>query len=424
MADAPKPATADMQPDRLQSLDAYRGLIMISLAFAGFGLAATSDLQLKADPDSQFWQKVGHQFRHVEWVGCVYWDMIQPSFMFMVGVSMAYSYAKRQQSGDSYSRMLCHAVTRSLMLIALSIFLMSKSKSQTDWSFMNVLAQIGLGYPFLFLLWGRSALVQLVAAAVVLGGTSAAYELYPLDDISLEVTASVDGEADRTTFRGEAVGVTQDWANNNLDGVRAPWHKNGNIGHAADVWVLNELPRAEPFVFNRGGYQTINFIPSLATMIFGLMCGELLRSKRSSMSMLMYLLMGGTIGIAAGYGLDQAGLCPMVKRIWTPSWVLFSTGICCWILASLFLVIDVIRFRFWVFPLTVVGMNSIAIYCMSMSLKSWTARQLQIHFGEDVFTLFGHVDAAMSPTVQAVLVGMMFWLACFYMYRNRLFVRL
>lgn len=424
MADAKTPTTADLRKDRLQSLDAYRGLIMISLAFAGFGLAATADLQLQADPTSEMWQTIGHQFRHVEWVGCVYWDMIQPSFMFMVGVSMAYSYGKRQSSGDSYSRMLGHAVTRSLMLIALSIFLMSKSKSQTDWSFMNVLAQIGLGYPFLFLLWGRSALTQLIAVAVVLGGTSAAYELYPLDDISLEVVASADDEAAGTTFRGEAVGVSQDWAEQHLDGVRAPWHKNANVGHAADVWILNEFPRAEPFVFNRGGYQTINFIPSLATMIFGLMCGELLRSKRSAMSTLMYLLVGGTVGIAAGYGLDHFGLCPMVKRIWTPSWALFSSGICCWILAALYLVIDVIRFRFWAFPLAVVGMNSIAIYCMSMTLKSWTARQLQIHFGEDVFTLFGHMDAMMAPTVQAVLVGLMFWLVCFYMYRNRLFVRL
>ena len=83
---------APVAPRRLQSLDVYRGLIMVTLAFNGFGLAATARNHLKSAPDSSFWQAVYHQFEHVEWIGCSFWDLIQPSFMFMVGVSMAYSY--------------------------------------------------------------------------------------------------------------------------------------------------------------------------------------------------------------------------------------------------------------------------------------------------------------------------------------------
>ncbi len=179
--------------ERLHSLDAYRGLIMVTLAFVGFGLADTAKNHLTKNPDSKLWREVQYQFSHTEWTGCSYWDLIQPSFMFMVGVSMAYSYAKRKSLGHSYPRMLGHAVWRSILLILLSIFLMSIHEKQTDWTFMNVLAQIGLGYTFLFLLWDRSAKIQFLAALLILAGTSLAYETYPNAGIDLETGAARSG---------------------------------------------------------------------------------------------------------------------------------------------------------------------------------------------------------------------------------------
>lgn len=394
--------------DRLHSLDAYRGLIMVTLAFVGFGLADTAKNHLKDNPDSALWQNIQYQFSHVEWLGCSYWDLIQPSFMFMVGVSMAYSYSKRKRLGHSYPRMLGHAMWRSIVLILLSIFLMSIGKKETEWTFMNVLAQIGLGYPFLFLLWDRSPWVQALAAVLILAGTAAAYETYPYAGIDLE-------------YGAPEVGVTKEWAEIHLAGVRKPWHKNANIGHKVDMIVLNKFP-GETFEFNKGGYQTINFIPSIATMIFGLMCGGLLRSGYGPSRKLLILGMAGLAGLGAGYLLNQTGYCPSIKRIWTPSWAIFSTGWCCLILATLYLVVDVFRLRWLAFPLVVVGMNSILIYCMSMTLKGWTAKQLQTHFGENVFTFYGHVSAYWQPTVQATLVGLVFWLVCFYCYRRKLFI--
>ena len=70
------------------------------------------------------------------------------------------------------------------------------------------------------------------------------------------------------------------------------------------------------------------------------------------------------IGLAAGWGLGELGLCPVVKRIWTPSWVLFSGGWCFLFLAGFFAVLDCRRWL-WAFPLRVIGMNSIAAYCMA-----------------------------------------------------------
>lgn len=392
---------------RLQSLDAYRGLIMVALAFNGFGLAATARNYLKATPDSGFWKAVYHQFEHVEWVGCGFWDLIQPSFMFMVGVSMAYSYLNRQRAGQSWGRMFAHACWRGVALAALGIFLISNSARSTTWSLMNVLTQIGLGYPFLFLLWGRSVRTHVVTAVALLMATWALYAFYP--------TAGIDpakGAPDR--------GVSAPWAQQHLTGLAPAWHKNANVGHAIDVPVLNALPRREPFVFNTGGYQTINFIPSLATMLFGLMCGELLRSSRTPNRKLQLLVIAGIAGIVIGMIWAWLGV-PLVKRIWTPSWAIYSTGWCLLILAALYAVIDLRGWRAWSFPLLVVGMNSIAIYCMGQLLRPWTAKTLQTHFGENLFKMLGADNA---PLVQATLVGLVFWLVCWWMYRRKIFLRI
>jgi predicted acyltransferase len=421
-----EPTRSPFVQQRLLSLDAYRGLIMITLAFVGFGLAGTALNHLVVTPlfvalnvvgmvpgvvpvvgHAAFWEAVHHQFEHVEWVGCGYWDLIQPSFMFMVGAAMAFSYAKRRAQGQSYGRMLGHAAWRSVVLVFLGIFLISNGARSTDWSLMNVLTQIGLGYTFLFLLWGRSWRTQALAAAVILVGTWLAYVLYPYAGIDLARGAP-------------EVGVSKAWAQRHLADVPAAWHKNAHVGHALDLWLLNRLP-GPPFRFNRGGYQTLNFVPSLATMLFGLMCGELLRSGQSARRKLTILVAAGLAGLAVGQILDQTGVCPLVKRIWTPSWALFSTGWCCLILAGLYAVVDVLGYRRWAFPLIVVGVNSIAIYCMGMLLKPWATRTLRTHFGPDVFYAFGPLY---EPMVRFTLVGLMFWLACLWMYRQKIFVRI
>lgn len=393
---------------RLLSLDAYRGLIMVTLAFNGFGLARTARNHLEENPDSALWAAVKYQFSHVEWVGCAYWDLIQPSFMFMVGVSMAYSYVRRKEAGQSYRRMLGHAAARSFILIFLGIFLISNWADSTRWSLTNVLSQIGLGYVFLFLLWGRSCRRQTIAAACILGATWLLYVGYP--NSGMDFTA---GDSD--------VGVPAEWAQTNLTDVSGSWHKNANVGHAVDRTVLNWLPQKTPFTHNGGGYHTLNFLPSLATMLFGLMCGELLRSSRSDKKKLKILAIAGVAGLIVGQIMNATGFCPLVKRIWTPSWAIFSTGWCCLILAALYGVVDVLKFRRWTFPLVVVGMNSIAIYSMAQLLKPWASKTLKIHLGPEAFNLLGRANA---PLVEYNLIGLLFWLICYWMYRNKVFVRI
>src|SRR5437868_1210426 len=108
-------ASTENGSNRLVSLDAYRGFIMLAMASGGLGMAALSN-----DPA---WGSVAEQFEHRDWEGCTFWDLIQPAFIFIVGVSMVFSYAARQAQGQNWPRQVIHAVKRALLLFALGVFL-------------------------------------------------------------------------------------------------------------------------------------------------------------------------------------------------------------------------------------------------------------------------------------------------------------
>jgi heparan-alpha-glucosaminide N-acetyltransferase len=387
---------------RLGSLDAYRGLVMVALASRGFGIHAAS----KNFPDSPFWQTCGGQFEHVPWIGCAFWDLIQPSFMFMVGVSLPFSYARRYEQGHSTGQLAWHAVLRALLLVFLGVFLASQSGDRPTFEFTNVLAQIGLGYVFLFLLWNRPAWLQLLIAQFVLIAYWAWFAMTPIPDLDLT-----------------AVGVPEDWPHK-LSGFAAHWQKNANPAARFDVWFLNLFPREQPFVFNGGGYATLNFIPSLVTMLFGLMTGEAIRNAESKANVIGGLVICAALGLASGWALNYFGFCPLVKRIWTPSWTLFSTGWCWLILAGFYAVVDGLGFDAWSFPLKVAGMNSIVLYLMGQMLPGWTETTLKRFFGAGVFTLYRESLASYEPLIRCNLVLICFWLFVFWLYRQRLFVRL
>lgn len=397
--------------DRLVSLDAYRGFVMVCLVANNFGIAETA----KNFKDSAVWQALGYQFDHVPWVGCAFWDLIQPSFMIMVGVSMPYSYARRRAAGDSYLQSFGHAVIRSIVLVLLGIFLSSNWSKMTNFTFMNVLSQIGLGYTFLFLLWGRGRAVQIAAAIGILAAYWAWFAFTP-----------VAGSG----FDFEKVGLPKDWPF--LTGFAAHWQKCANAAATFDLWFLNLFPQQAEFVANKGGYQTLNFIPSLVTMLFGLMAGEFIRSSTDRKKTLVMLIRCGVALLVVGWALDFLGVCPLVKRIWTPSWTLFSTGLTLLMLSAFYGVIDVGGWRAWAFPLVVAGMNSIALYIMGQLLRGWTAETLQRHLGQDIFTFkvplqflgMSPLDAAYIPIVKSCMVLMVFWLFVWWLYRQRIFFRI
>ncbi|MFO1066644.1 MAG: hypothetical protein U0892_22520, partial [Pirellulales bacterium] len=172
------------------------------------------------------------------------------------------------------------------------------------------------------------------------------------------------------------------------------------------------------------------FIPSLATMLIGLICGEILRSAWIGRQKVLHMIVMGIALVMLGLVLQSFGIA-LVKRIWTPSWALFSTGICCMVLASLYGIIDVAGIRAWSKFLVIVGMNSIAIYMMGQLLRSWTAGRLRVHLFRPLYDVLdarigtGWLEdlSAFAPMWNDITVGLVFWLVCYWMYRNRIFIR-
>jgi predicted acyltransferase len=384
----------------LVSLDAYRGAIMLLMASGGLGLArATRDL----DPGSP-WTWVGKQVEHAEWAGVTLWDFIQPAFMFMVGVALPWSLASRMARGHRLGALFAHALWRSLALVLLAVFLTSASSRQTDWVFTNVLAQIGLGYPFLFLLAFTRPRTQWLAAFGILVAYWLAFALHPLPG---------------SGFDWKAVGVPDNWPH--LAGFAAHWEKGANFAAAFDRRFLNLFPRPAPFVFNEGGYQTLNFIPSLATMIFGMQAGRLLRGDLDPGAKVARLVAFGLAGIVLGSAIAAAGLCPIVKRIWTPSWAIFSGGVVTVALAAFYGIIDGQGRRRWSFPLVVAGMNPIALYCLWQLMGGFLKENARRHLGRHVFDSLG---PAYTTMLERGTVLVVLWLILLWMYRRRLFLRI
>jgi heparan-alpha-glucosaminide N-acetyltransferase len=388
-------------PGRLASLDAYRGFVMLLLLGEALRLCDVA----AARPGSVLWAFLCHHQEHVEWVGGSLHDMIQPSFSFLVGAALPFSIASRSARGQSRRRMVGHALVRAVVLVLLGIWLRSVGKPQTYFTFEDTLTQIGLGYVFLFLLGLRPIRDQWIALALVLVGYWAAFAIYP---------------APPPDFDYAAVGVLPGWPHL-LDGFAAHWNKNSNLAWAFDVWFLNLFPRATPFLFNGGGYATLSFIPTLGTMILGLLAGGVLRSPAAPAARVRRLVEAGIAGVVSGWILGALGICPVVKRIWTPSFTLWSGGICLLLLAGFYELIDVADHRRWAFPLLVIGTNSIAAYCLHELGSRFVGEDLVRHLGEGALRVFGD---AYFPLLQGVLVVLVLWLVLLWMWKRRVFVRI
>jgi predicted acyltransferase len=388
-------------PKRLGSIDAYRGFVMLLMMAEVLHLSRID----KAFPGNVLAQLLSFHTSHVEWVGCSLHDLIQPSFSFLVGVALPFSLASRAARGESALKMTLHALWRALLLILLGVFLRSLGQEQTNWTFEVTLTQIGLGYPFLFLLGFCSQRVRWGALAVILVGYWAAWALYPLPGPGFDYAR---------------VGMPPDWPHH-ATGFAAHWNKNSNLGAAFDQVFLNLFPRAQPFVANDGGYLTLSFIPTLGTMLLGLIAGGWLRLETDRKLLVRRLLLAGVSGLALGLALHLLGICPLVKRIWTPTWVLFSGGWCFLFLAGFYTIINWHGRQRWAFPLTVIGMNSIAAYCIAHLTEGFIVDNFKTHLGQEFFNRFGE---KVAPSFAGAVVLLVYWLVLLWMYRRKLFLKI
>jgi predicted acyltransferase len=368
---------------RILSIDAFRGFVMVLMLAEAMRLWTVA----AAYPGSTFWALVAFNTTHVPWRGCSLHDLIQPAFSFLVGAALPFSIAARHAKGLTFGRLFAHAIWRSAVLILLGIFLRSLERRQTYWTFEDTLTQIGLGYTFLFLLAFARLRTQVLVFAALLIGFWAAFVIYPAP----------------------------------APGLFAHFNKNTNLSWAFDVWFLNLFPRESPFRFNSGGWSTLSFIPTLATMMLGLWAGEWLKAARTAEQKFKGLLAASVALTVSGLLFDALGICPIVKRVWTSSYTLYSGGLVVAILAVLYGVIEIKGWRRWAFPLLVVGANSIAVYVMSWTMEEFVRGALVRHLGRAPFAMLG---APFEPVLRGAGVLLVFWLVLLWMYRRRIFVRI
>jgi predicted acyltransferase len=393
--------TASPGTTRVASIDAFRGFVMFLMLAEAMRLWTLHS----AFPGSRAWAIVAFNTTHVPWQGCSLHDLIQPAFSFLAGASLPFSIAARRARGDSSASLIGHAASRSLVLILLGIFLRSLERPHTYWTFEDTLTQIGLGYLPLFLLALASWRVQAAAFAAILAGFWAAFVLYPLPAPGFDYTQ---------------VGVPAGWPHL-YTGFLAHFNKNSNLSWAFDVWFLNLFPRDSPFRFNSGGWSTLSFVPTLATMILGLWAGAWLASTRSIVRKLQGLVAAAAILTFAGLLLQWLHVSPIVKRIWTPSYTLYSGGLVVLMLAAFYAAIEWKGWRRWAFPFFVIGANSIAAYVMSWTMEDFLASALVRHFGTGPFAVLG---APFEPVLRGLAVVLLFWTILFWMYRRRIFLRI
>jgi predicted acyltransferase len=441
--------------DRLVAVDAYRGIVMFLLLpdlTGGFSFHKMA----RQNPDDPVWANLAAWFTHVQWSGASVWDLVMPSFVFLVGVAMPLSVAARRHRGDSERQIFGHVVLRAATLFLLALILQIPLRTYLDelWPFMllaaglpvperltamfgiasaplrhriellwwsailiasasRVLANIGalgnyeFGHVFsqlalasicAFLLVGKSRRVQLGSMFAILVCYWALFVIYPLP---------------APGFDPSKVGVRP--TDEVFNGLFAHWNKNTNAAAAFDVWFLNLLPRAEPFLFQGNGLQTLNFVPTIATMISGVMAGDLLLSGQARTQIRDTLLLAGAAALVAGLFAGQ-WLCPIVKSIWTPSWVLFSSGVTILVLAALYQLCDVCEWRAWALPFAVLGANSVLLYTLAY-YKWWFISIPKKLTGVDPFT------GVHAPVLESIVLVAMLWTIAYVLYRARIFVK-
>ena len=357
---------------RLLSLDFFRGFTMFLLIGEFTGLFSNL-----TDPalDGTFVHAIGMQFHHHPWNGLRFWDLVQPFFMFIVGVAMPFSFAKRTKQGDSYNQLLRHAITRSLLLLLLGWALYCIGPGKITFRFQNVLAQLSVTYIIAFLIMRKSISFQLIISFALLLVTELIYRTFP------------------------------------VDGFNHPFVANENFGTWFDL-LYNGADL-------NGHWVSFNAIPTTAHTIWGVLAGSVLMSKKTSSEKLKILIIAGLAGVIAGYALDP--ITPIIKRISTSSFVIVSGGWSILVLAFSYWLIDVKKSRNWVIFFAVVGMNPLFIYLFAHVDGTILVRQIIIPFSHAIFGWSGEL---VTDIITNSIVWFLLWYICYWMYKKKIFIKI
>ena len=367
----PEPLTKS----RLVSLDAYRGLTMF-LLIAEAALVYESLTHVFAE--ESFGGAIVQQFHHHPWNGLRFWDLIQPFFMFIVGVAMPFSLRSRLNKGDSWNQAFKHILTRCGLLLAFGVGLHCVYNEKLVWELWNVLSQLSFTILVTFLLMRLPIRTQLLVSFLLLALTEIMYRAYD---------------------------------------PAAPFVKDANFGSWMDMVLMGKINPG-------GGWVTINCIPTAAHTIWGAVCGAVLLNKEMlPMAKVRNFAIAGIIGLLIGYSLDLFSITPIVKRISTVSFVFASGGWCLLTLAFFYWLVDIKGHQKWTRMFVIVGTNSIFIYLFAEVLgHRWLSGFVHI-FNDGFLGALGLSPEALAVTNALFTLAIM-WYLCYFLYQKKVFFKI
>jgi predicted acyltransferase len=357
---------------RLMSLDFFRGFTMFLLIAESTRIY---NLLIAPEFDGTLISAIGTQFHHHPWNGLRFWDLIQPFFMFIVGVAMPFSIGKRWERGESWAATFRHALQRSFLLLLFGWALYCIGPGRITFELWNVLAQLSFTYLVAFLMMRKSSRVQLAFTFALLLISELAYRLWP------------------------------------VPGFNEPFVPDHNFGSYVDRLLMGKL--------SSGHWVAFNAVPTTAHTMWGVLAGQLLRSGRTVGQKIKTLVTAGLIGVIVGYALNP--VTPIIKRICTSSFVIVSGGWCLLALAFSYWLVDVKKFQKWPGFFVYVGMNSLLIYLFTETGGAdWVAKIVK------PFTMgmFGWTGELSARIVTSLAVLGLLWYICYWLYQRKIFVKI
>lgn len=409
----PLVASPDTTPKqtRLMSLDALRGFDMFWI-LGGDALARA----LGQMDQNVVTKTLSTQLSHVDWAGFHFYDMIFPLFVFMAGVSTVYSLSKAYETGGR-GKALQRVLSRTVLLFLCGIFYSGgMSNFWPNIRVLGVLQRIAIGYggaALIFLAIGPKRPKTLVAITVgILVGYWAALTFIPFPDVrltkeSLEpLIAKAGGKTDTAAILAQVPGTT-----------RGQFEKGYNLVNYID-WKY--LPgRKYDTYFDPEGI--LSMFAAIGSAMLGILSGLLLREGQIKPVFKALLLIAIGLGLAA-LGFQWDATFPIIKKIWTSSFVLVAGGFSMALLGLFYLVIEVIGFKIWAWPFVWIGSNAITLY-LTANLMGF-GKVAERFVGGDVKNFMDTNVATGSGSLLVVLVGLsiIFTFARF-LYKNKIFLR-
>jgi predicted acyltransferase len=358
---------------RITSIDFFRGFTMFLLAGEAtelYGQLAKSNIGVV--------QFLGTELDHHVWHGLHFWDLIQPFFMFIVGVAIPFAVANRLKKGDTIKTITRHAIKRSLLLLFLGWALYFADAGKLVFRFQNVLAQLSVTYLVAFLIRNKSFKFQIIFTLVILLLIDLAYRFFP------------------------------------VEGFNHPWVNFENLG----AWFNNKIEG----VNKASEWATLNFVSTTAHTVWGVMCGRLLMSDKPAEKKIKTLLIAGVSALLIGYLLDGLNITPIIKKIATSSFVFVSGGWAILVLSFCYWLIDVRKkFISGSKMFIIVGMNSIFIYLFFSIRGAELIRRIIEPFSNLIFSWAGE-NAVGIITSLGIWAAM--WYMCYWLYKNKLYIKI